>query len=81
MLYEFFDSRCKGYFIGEVVVCIRSSSVWAIFRWNYGKYERWQRVLEGKGLRINIEKTKGMQFLHRKKVYVSKVDPYGVTGE
>ena len=46
-----------------------------------GKYERWKRVLEEKGLRMNIDKTKGMQFLHGKKVYVSKVDPCGVSGE
>ena len=49
--------------------------------WEVRKYQRWKRVLERKGLRVNVEKTKGMQFLRDKKAYVSKVDPCGVCGE
>ena len=35
--------------------------------WEVRKYQRWKRVLERKGLKVNVEKTKGMQFLHDKK--------------
>ena len=37
--------------------------------------------MEGKGLRVNVDKTKGMQLLFGKKSSVSKVDPCGVCGE
>ena len=37
--------------------------------------------MEGKGLRVNVDKTKGIQLLFRKKSSVSKVDPCGVCGE
>ena len=37
--------------------------------------------MEGKGLRVNVDKTKGMQLLSGKKSSVSKVDPCGVRGE
>ena len=37
--------------------------------------------MEGKGLRVNVDKTKGMQLLFGKKISVSKVDPCGVCGE
>ena len=45
-----------------------------------GKYERWKNAVEGKGLRVNIDKTKGIHLLFGKKS-VSKVDPCGVCGE
>ena len=32
------------------------------------KYGRWKNAVEGKGLRVNIYKTKGMQLLFGKKV-------------
>ena len=37
--------------------------------------------MEGKGLRVNVDKTKGMQLSFGKKSSVSKVDPCGVCGE
>ena len=42
------------------------------------KYGRWKNAAEGKGLRMNVNKTKGMQLLFGKKSSVSKVDPCGV---
>ena len=36
---------------------------------------------KGKGLRVNVNKTKSMQLLCGKKSSVSKVDPCGVCGE
>ena len=45
------------------------------------KYERWKNAVEGKGLRVNVDKTKGTQLLCGKKSSVSKVDPCGVCGE
>ena len=37
--------------------------------------------MEGKGLSVSVDKTKGMQLLFGKKSSVSKVDPCGVCGE
>ena len=37
--------------------------------------------MEGKGLRVNVNKTKGMQLFYGKKSSVSKVDSCGVCGE
>ena len=37
--------------------------------------------MEGKGLRVNVDKTKYMQLLFGKKSSVLKVDPCGVCGE
>ena len=45
------------------------------------KYGRWKNAVEGKSLRRNVDKTKGMQLLFGKKSNVSKVDPCGVCGE
>ena len=45
------------------------------------KYGRWKNAVEGKGLRVNVDKTKGMHLLFGKKSSVSKVDPCGVCGE
>ena len=45
-----------------------------------GKYERWKNAVEGKGLRVNVEKTKGMQLLFGKKGSLSKGDPSAVCG-
>ena len=45
------------------------------------KYDRWKNAVEGKGLRVNVDKTKGMQLLFEKKSSVSKVDPCGACGE
>ena len=39
---------------------------------------RWENVVEVKGLRVNLGKTKDMQLLFGKKSSVSKVDPCGV---
>ena len=38
-------------------------------------------MLEGKSLRVNVEKTEGMQLLYSKKANVLKVDPCSVPGE
>ena len=46
-----------------------------------GKNKRWKRVLEGKGLKENVEKTKGIHLLYGKKAYVSKVDLCNICGE
>ena len=45
------------------------------------KYGRWKNVMEGKALRVNVDKTKGMQLLFGKKSSVLKVDRCGVCGE
>ena len=45
------------------------------------KCGRWKNAVEGKGLRVNVDKTKCMQLLFGKKNIVSKVDPCGVCGE
>ena len=45
---------------------------------NYG---RWKNAMEGKGLKVNVDKTKVMKLLFGKKNSVSKVDPCGVCGE
>ena len=44
---------------------------------NYG---RWKNAVEGKGLRVNVDKTKSMK-VFRKESSVLKVDPCGVCGE
>lgn len=46
-----------------------------------GKYKRWIRVLEGKDLRVSVEKAKAMQLLYSKKAYVSKMGPCSVSSE
>ena len=43
-----------------------------------GKYKRWKNAAEGKGLRVNVDKTKGMQLSFGKESSVSRVDPCGV---
>ena len=45
------------------------------------KYKRWKNAVEGKGLRVNVDQTKGMQLSFGKKSSVLKVDPCGVCGE
>ena len=45
------------------------------------KYERWKNAVQGKGLRVNVDKTKDMQLLFGKKSGVSEVDPCGVCCE
>ena len=45
------------------------------------KYGRWKDAVEGKGLRVNVDKTKGMKLLFGKKSSVSKVHPCGVCAE
>ena len=37
------------------------------------KYRRWENAVEGKGLTVNVGKTKGMYFLFGKKSIVLKV--------
>ena len=45
------------------------------------KYGRRKNAVEGNGLKVNVNKTKGMQLLFGKKSSVSKVDPCGACGE
>ena len=45
------------------------------------KYGRLKNAVEGKVLRVNVDKTKGMQLLFGKKGSVLKVDRCGVCGE
>ena len=45
------------------------------------KYRRWKNTVEEKGLRVNVDKTEGMQLLFGKESSVSKVDPCGACGE
>ena len=45
------------------------------------KYGRWKNAVEGNGVRVSVDKTKGMQLLFGKKSSVSKVDPCGVRDE
>ena len=45
------------------------------------KYGWWKKTKEGIGLRVNVDKTKGMQLFFGKKSSVSKADPCGVCGE
>ena len=46
-----------------------------------GKYGRWKNAVEGKGLRVHVDKTKGMPVIIWEDISVSKVDPCGVCGE
>ena len=45
------------------------------------KYGRWKNAVEGKILRVNVHKTKGIKLIFGKKSSVSKVDPWRVCGE
>ena len=45
------------------------------------KYGRWKNAVEGKGLRVTVDSTKGLQLLFGKKSSVSKVDHCGVCGK
>ena len=45
------------------------------------KYARWKNAVEGKGLRMTVDKTKGTLLLFGKNISISKVDPFGVCGE
>ena len=45
------------------------------------KYGRWKNAVEGKGVGMNVDKTKGMLLFFGRKSSVSKVDPCGVCGE
>ena len=58
---------------------VRDGSLMELFIMD--KDGRWKNAVEGKGLRENVDKAKGMQLLFGKKGSVSKVDPCGVCGE
>ena len=45
------------------------------------KYVKSKNAVEGKGLRVNVDKTKGIQLLFGKKSSISKFDSCGVCGE
>ena len=67
--------------INGVVVCRRSCFVWGSLNDVMDKYKRWKNAVEGKGLRVNVDKTKRMQLSFGKKSSVLNVDPCGVCGE
>ena len=56
------DRRCERWFMNEVV-CRRSCFVWEPLNKVMDKYGRWKNVVEGKGLKVNVDKAKGMQLL------------------
>ena len=45
------------------------------------KFWRWKEAFEGKGMRVNLNKTKMMVSVLEEKVAASKVDPCGVCGK
>ena len=45
------------------------------------KYERWTNAVEEKSLVVNVDRTKGVQSLFRKKSSFLKKDPWGNCGE
>ena len=45
------------------------------------KYGRWKNTVEENGLKVNVDKTKGVQLSFGKKSSASKVDPCGVCRE
>ena len=45
------------------------------------KHGRWKNAVKEKGLRVNVNKTKGMQLIFGKKSSVLKVDPCDICGE
>ena len=46
-----------------------------------GRCEKWKKALEGKGLCVNVWKTKGLQFLNGKRRVTAKIESCGVCGE
>ena len=60
------DRRCEGWFINGVLCGESLNEV-------MDKYGRWKNAVEGKGLRVNVDRAKGMQLLFGKKSSVSKV--------
>ena len=45
------------------------------------KYGRWKIAAEGKGLRVNVDKAKGMELIFEKKSSILNMDPCGVWDE
>ena len=62
-------------YAADVVLC------WESLNEVMDKYGRLKNAVEGKGLRVIVDNTKGMQLLFGKKSSVSKVDPCGFCGE
>ena len=75
---SYHDKRCEGWFINGVVVynlVLLGVSLNEVM----DKYGRWKNGVEGKCLRVNVDKTKGIQLSFGKKSSVSKVDPIQCT--
>ena len=68
-------SLMKLLYADDLVLCGES------FNEVMDKYGRWKNAVDGKGLRVNVDKIKGMQLLLGKKSSVSKMDPCGVCVE
>ena len=47
----------------------------------FDKYGKWKNAVKGRGLRVNVNKTKAMQLLLGKKSSILKLDPCSVCGE
>ena len=68
-------SLMELFYAGNLVLCGESLNE------VMGKYGRWKNAVEGKSLKVNVNKSKGMQLLFGTKSSISKVDPCGVCGE
>ena len=68
-------SLMESLYADDLVLCGQS------FNEVMDKYGRWKNAVDRKGLRVNVDKIKGMQLLLGKKSSVSKVDPCGVCVE
>ena len=75
------DRRCEGGSLIELLYADNLVLSGESLNEVMDKYGRWKNAVEGKGLRVNVDKTKGMQLLLEKKSSVLKVDPCGVFGE
>ena len=75
------DRRCEGWFINGVVVADDLVLCREVLNEVMDKHGKWKNAVEGKGLRVNVDQTEGMQLLFGKRSSVSKVDPCGVCGE
>ena len=72
------DRRCEGWFINGVVVEDNLVLCGEVLNEVMDKHWRWKNAIEGKGLRVNVDKTEGMLLLFGKRSSVSKVDLSGV---
>ena len=55
-------------FINGVDECRRYCFVWGINKWGYGHVSEMKTTVEGKGLRVNVDKTKVCSYYLGRKV-------------